>query len=332
MCFGGSEYKHLKENNADNISYIVNNPIEKSLELVYVIGKGEYGTVKYMNDKKGNSYAVKTIVSDLQCQNKNYINGKNEIVILNRCNHPNIIQYHYSELYYIGKTLITTSIVTDLYFSNLKEYMRNIRQCINPLLIKLYMYQLLSGIAYLHENNIIHADIKPENLLVNDTGKLVIADFGLSFKKNTEINIERVTVGYKAPELLLGQTNYNESTDMWSVGCVFAELAHPSLQRVFFSNEEYDIKLPIYDKVCKKYYKTNLLLIIKQLGLPKNNNYKWWDNSFPNCVPEGILTQLDIYGQDLLLRLLSYNDRISAKEALNHEYFSDKSFVKALPN
>ena len=87
--------------------------------------------------------------------------------------------------------------------------------------IKCVMYQLLLGVNYLHEQNIMHRDIKGANLLLNDKGVLKLTDFGLARNTNlthTNYTNRVVTLWYRAPELLLGTEDYTPSIDMWSVG------------------------------------------------------------------------------------------------------------------
>jgi len=92
--------------------------------------------------------------------------------------------------------------------------------------IKCLMMQLLEGIKYLHAQHIIHRDIKGANLLLNNKGLLKIADFGLArvYMPNLPATPRVVTLWYRAPELLLGMKTYNETLDLWSAGCFFAEL------------------------------------------------------------------------------------------------------------
>lgn len=94
--------------------------------------------------------------------------------------------------------------------------------------IKVFIYQILRGLKYLHSANILHRDIKPGNLLVNSNCVLKICDFGLArlWDPADQLNMthEVVTQYYRAPELLMGARRYTGAIDVWSVGCIFAEL------------------------------------------------------------------------------------------------------------
>lgn len=94
--------------------------------------------------------------------------------------------------------------------------------------VKVFLYQILRGLKYLHSARILHRDIKPGNLLVNSNCVLKICDFGLArveeSNRRRHMTQEVVTQYYRAPEVLLGATYYDSAIDMWSVGCIFAEL------------------------------------------------------------------------------------------------------------
>ncbi|XP_033129356.1 cyclin-dependent kinase B2-1-like [Brassica rapa] len=128
-----------------------------------------------------------------------------------------------------GKTVLY--LVFEYMDTDVKKYIRSFRQTGDniPLqIIKILMYQLCKGIAFCHGHGVLHRDLKPYNLLMDPkTMRLKIADLGLAraftlpMKKYTH---EIVTLWYRAPEVLLGATHYSTAVDMWSVGCVFAEL------------------------------------------------------------------------------------------------------------
>nr|GEZ59453.1 cyclin-dependent kinase C-1-like [Tanacetum cinerariifolium] len=94
--------------------------------------------------------------------------------------------------------------------------------------IKCYMRQLLTGLHYCHVNQVLHRDIKGSNLLIDNEGNLKLADFGLArtYSSDHKGNLTNrvITLWYRPPELLLGATKYGPTVDMWSVGCIFAEL------------------------------------------------------------------------------------------------------------
>lgn len=187
--------------------------------------------------------------------------------------------------------------------------------------VKRLLLQLTAGIAYLHENWILHRDLKTSNLLLNNRGQLKIADFGMARyvgdppPKLTQLV---VTLWYRAPELLLGTKTYDAAVDMWSVGCIFGELItrEPLLQG---SNE--------VDQMSK---------IFEICGVPTDETWPGF-RRLPNArslrLPKSSLTagsvirarfpNMTAAGAGLLNDLLSLDPgrRPSAKEMLQHEYF-----------
>lgn len=93
--------------------------------------------------------------------------------------------------------------------------------------LQYFLYQLLRGLKYVHSANVLHRDLKPSNLLLNANCDLKIGDFGLArTTSETDFMTEYVvTRWYRAPELLLNCTEYTAAIDMWSVGCIFGEIA-----------------------------------------------------------------------------------------------------------
>ena len=93
--------------------------------------------------------------------------------------------------------------------------------------IKSFLYQLLKGVAYCHSKLVLHRDLKPQNLLISRQGQLKIADFGLARPFGAPVRSyspEVVTLWYRSPDILLGSKFYSTSIDMWSIGCIFAEM------------------------------------------------------------------------------------------------------------
>ena len=200
----------------------------------------------------------------------------------------------------------------------------------NPLpkgVVQNFMYQLCLGCAHLHRHGVMHRDLKPQNLLVEKSKNILkIADLGLGRAFSVPVKSythEIVTLWYRAPEVLLGGSHYSTPVDIWSVGCIFAELARK--QPLFPGDSELQ----------------QLLHIFKLLGTP--SEVQWpgvtrlrdW-HEFPQWKPQDlakVIPQLDEDGIDLMAKMLVYDPakRIHATEALRHPYFDslDKTqFVK----
>ncbi|CAK9197349.1 unnamed protein product [Sphagnum troendelagicum] len=185
--------------------------------------------------------------------------------------------------------------------------------------IQSFVYQLCTGLAHCHSHGVMHRDLKPQNLLVDkETRRLKIADLGLGRAFTVPLKSythEIVTLWYRAPEVLLGATHYSIPVDIWSVGCIIAELVRK--QPLFTGDSELQ----------------QLLHIFRLLGTPNEeiwpgvSSFRDW-HEFPQWRPQDLalaVPGLNPAGLDLLAKMLVYDPakRISAKAALNHPYFSD---------
>ncbi|XP_009944724.1 PREDICTED: cyclin-dependent kinase 14, partial [Leptosomus discolor] len=111
--------------------------------------------------------------------------------------------------------------------TDLCQYMDKHPGGLHPENVKLFLFQLLRGLSYIHQRYILHRDLKPQNLLISDTGELKLADFGLARAKSVPSHTysnEVVTLWYRPPDVLLGSTEYSTCLDMWGVGCIFVEM------------------------------------------------------------------------------------------------------------
>ena len=103
------------------------------------------------------------------------------------------------------------------------------------------MQQLLSGIAYCHAHRVLHRDLKPQNLLIDNRGTIKLADFGLARAFSLPVRTythEVVTLWYRAPEILLGTKTYSTAVDVWSLGCIFAEMVSQQVWNYFASKRD----------------------------------------------------------------------------------------------
>ncbi|KMT08218.1 hypothetical protein BVRB_6g142360 [Beta vulgaris subsp. vulgaris] len=184
---------------------------------------------------------------------------------------------------------------------------------------KCYLKQLLTGLHYCHVNQVLHRDIKGSNLLIDNKGTLKLADFGLArfFANDDKGNLTNrvISLWYRPPELLLGSTNYGPTVDMWSVGCIFAELLDG--KALFPGKDESEQIFKIFE-LCgspdESYW-------------PGVTKLPWYDNFKPNRPLKRRLREhlrhLDRHALDLLEKMLILDpaQRISTTDALDSEYF-----------
>ncbi|XP_022719252.1 probable serine/threonine-protein kinase At1g54610 isoform X1 [Durio zibethinus] len=189
------------------------------------IGSGTYSNVYKAKDMVTDKIvALKKVRFDnLEPESVKFM--AREILILRRLDHPNVVKL---------EGLVTSRMSCSLYL--LLQYMEHdlAGLAASPIVkftepqIKCYMHQLLSGLEHCHNRGVLHRDIKGSNLLIDDEGVLKIADFGLAtfFDPNHKhpMTSRVVTLWYRAPELLLGATDYGVGIDLWSAGCILAEL------------------------------------------------------------------------------------------------------------
>ncbi|KAE8733615.1 Cyclin-dependent kinase C-2 [Hibiscus syriacus] len=196
-----------------------------SFEKLDKIGQGTYSNVYRARDlDQKKVVALKKVIFDnLEPESVRFM--AREIHILRRLDHPNVIKL---------EGLVTSRMSCSLYL--VFEYMEHDLAGLasHPDLkfsesqVKCYMQQLFCGLDHCHSRGVLHRDIKGSNLLIDNNGILKIADFGLaSFydpHQNQPLTSRVVTLWYRAPELLLGATYYSTAVDLWSTGCILAEL------------------------------------------------------------------------------------------------------------
>ncbi|KAL6626925.1 hypothetical protein ACP70R_030651 [Stipagrostis hirtigluma subsp. patula] len=197
----------------------------ESFEKLDKIGQGTYSNVYRARDlEKEKIVALKKVRFDnLEPESVKFM--AREILILRRLDHPNVIKL---------EGLVTSRMSCSLYL--VFEYMEHDLAGLASFpgvkftesQVKCYMQQLFRGLEHCHSRHILHRDIKGSNLLIDNRGILKIADFGLASFFDPEqrhpLTSRVVTLWYRPPELLLGATNYGVAVDLWSSGCILAEL------------------------------------------------------------------------------------------------------------
>lgn len=193
-------------------------------EKIEVIGEGTYGIVyKARDTDTGEIYALKKI--RLESEDEGIPSTAiREIALLKELQHPNIVR-----LVNVLHTDRKLTLVFEYLDQDLKKLLDNCGAPLDQAQIKKYLYQLLNGIEKCHRHKVLHRDLKPQNLLINREGLLKLADFGLARAFGIPVKNfthEVVTLWYRAPDILLGSKNYTTSVDIWSVGCIFAEIVN----------------------------------------------------------------------------------------------------------
>ncbi|XP_031120602.1 probable serine/threonine-protein kinase At1g54610 [Ipomoea triloba] len=196
-----------------------------SYEKIDKVGSGTYSNVYKARDKEtGKIVAMKKVRFDTsEPQSVKFM--AREIMILQKLDHPNIIKL---EGLATSRMQYSIYLVFDYMQSDLASIISRPGGRLNESQVKCYMQHLLSGLQHCHERGILHRDIKGSNLLIDKSGMLKIADFGLANFFNTgtrrPLTTRVVTLWYRAPELLLGATEYGAGIDLWSAGCLMAEM------------------------------------------------------------------------------------------------------------
>ncbi|KAK7723135.1 negative regulator of the PHO system [Botryosphaeria dothidea] len=286
-----------------------------SFQQLEKLGEGTYATVfKGRNRQTGEFVALKEI--HLDSEEGTPSTAIREISLMKELKHENIVSLH--DVIHTENKLM---LVFEYMDKDLKKYMdsRGDRGQLDPVTIKSFMYQLLRGIAFCHENRVLHRDLKPQNLLINNKGQLKLADFGLARAFGIPVNTfsnEVVTLWYRAPDVLLGSRTYNTSIDIWSAGCIMAEMYTGRPLFPGTTNED------------------QLQRIFRLMGTPSERSWPGI-SQFPEYKPNFhvyatqdlrlILPQIDSLGLSLLSNMLQLRPemRISAQQALQHPWFND---------
>lgn len=277
------------------------------------LGEGTYATVF-----RGKSRLTDTVVAlkeiRLEHEEGAPCTAIREVSLLKDLKHANIVTLH--DIIHTPKSL---TLVFEYVEKDLKSYMDECGGIISLNNVKIFLFQLLRGLEYCHKRKILHRDLKPQNLLINEKGELKLADFGLARAKSVPTKTysnEVVTLWYRPPDVLLGSTEYNASIDMWGVGCIFFEMVsgRPMFPGSTAENE--------------------LTLIFKMLGTPNervwqgiSRNQEFIAGNYPNYRQEKLhnhVPRIELEGLELLRHFIDYvpTKRVRASEAMKHAYFN----------
>lgn len=308
----------------------------KEVEITYsdlrTIGNGSFGVVfqATLQRPTQEQIAIKKVLQDKRFKNR-------ELQIMRKLDHCNVVKlkYFFHTMGDRGSSEVYLHLVLEYIPETLYKIARThsrTRQNLPMILVKLYMYQLFRSLNYIHSMDICHRDIKPQNLLLNpETGVLKLCDFGSAKSLvGGEPNVAYICSRYyRAPELIFGATDYTTKIDIWSAGCVMAELI---LGEPMFPGES---------------GVDQLVEIIKVLGTPTreqmkamNPNYsefrfpairaRSWNRIFSSQIrtpPEAA---------KLVSQLLEYtpSNRLTPLAACAHPFFDElrSSGTKLLPN
>ncbi|CAH2319973.1 cyclin-dependent kinase 11A isoform X1 [Pelobates cultripes] len=282
------------------------------------IEEGTYGVVYRAKDRKTDEIvALKRLKMEKEKEGFP-ITSLREINTILKAQHPNIVTVR--EIV-VGSNMDKIYIVMNYVEHDLKSLMETMKQPFLPGEVKTLMIQLLRGVRHLHDNWILHRDLKTSNLLLSHAGILKVGDFGLAREYGSPLKSYTpivVTLWYRAPELLLGAKEYSTAIDMWSVGCIFGELL---TQKPLFPGKS-DI-----DQINK---------IFKDLGTPSEKIWPGYNElpavkkitftEYPyNNLRKRFGALLSDQGFDLMNKFLTYcpAKRINSEDGLKHEYFRE---------
>jgi serine/threonine protein kinase len=293
-----------------------------------IVGSGSFGVVYQATiAETGEVVAIKKVFQDKRYKNR-------ELQILKELSHPNVIKLRHNfytpgekqEEIYLNCVM---DYIPDTLSRLIRQYYKS-KTSMPMLLVKLYSYQMLKSLGYIHACLICHRDIKPQNVLVNSSNHaLKLCDFGSAKKLiKGEPNISYICSRYyRAPELIFGATEYTTQIDVWSTGCVIAELV---LGQPIFPGESASDQLVEIIKILGTPSKTQILEMnpdYNEFRFPMIKAYPWVKVFKNRIVNEDYL--------DLVAKLLVYepNSRLKPLKSLLHPFFDELRDNNAkLPN
>lgn len=296
--------------------------VDYNYSPVKQLGRGAYGVVCSAIDKNKNE---KVAIKKCPKAFDDLIDAKRilrEVKLLRHFDHENIISLR--DLIpppNDSKSFEDIYIVLDFMETDLHKiiYSKNV---LTDEHIQYFVYQILRGLKYIHSANVIHRDLKPANLLLNGNCDLKICDFGLARGVKEEVDYELteyvVTRWYRAPEVMCSCQEYDHKIDVWSLGCILAELHG---RKPLFPGDDYIRQMNLIFGVLGSPSDADMKFISNDKAL----DYIKSLNKQPKIPFEQIYKQANPLAVDLLEKMLTFNPnkRISVTEALEHPYLKD---------
>ncbi|XP_021942325.1 mitogen-activated protein kinase 14B-like isoform X1 [Zootermopsis nevadensis] len=290
--------------------------VPQRYQMLTPVGSGAYGQVCSAVDNKMH---VKVAIKKLARPFQSAVHAKRtyrELRMLKHMNHENVIGL--LDVFHPSTSLDDFQqvyLVTHLMGADLNNIVRT--QKLSDDHVQFLIYQILRGLKYIHSAGIIHRDLKPSNIAVNEDCELKILDFGLARPTENEMTGYVATRWYRAPEIMLNWMHYNQTVDIWSVGCIMAELLtgrtlFPGTDHIHQLNLIMEILGTPHEEFMQKISSESARNYIQSLPPLKKKDFK---DVFKGANPLAI---------DLLEKMLELDadKRITAEEALAHKYLA----------
>ncbi|KAJ9474320.1 CTD kinase subunit alpha [Pseudozyma hubeiensis] len=294
----------------------------EAYETIHQVGEGTYGQVfKARSERTGALVALKKIRMDSE-KDGFPVTAMREIKLLQALRHDNVVRLH--------EMMVTRGsiyMVFEYMEHDLNGILAHPQVSFTEAHLKSLSHQLFSGLDYLHRKAVLHRDLKGSNILLNNQGRLKLADFGLARfyakRRSGDYTNRVVTLWYRPPELLFGETQYGSEVDMWGAGCIFVELF---------------VKKPVFQsetEIGQVQAITDIMGPVTKRNWPDVDKLAWYEMVKPpsrddeqerDHVKQAFGKYLSESALQVARGLLTYDPkkRWSAKDAMAAEFFAEE--------